>query len=305
MREHDQKGDGFLAASNRKGRGLAFLRFLAFVVLACALCLAGWFVAAWGFPSVARPKSSLEVRAAMQIVPEALGALAATALMAWASRRPIRDFGMGGTHRTRRFVLGIVTGFALMSLLLLGLGAASVFSFGTLAGMNGTTIFSGLFYAFLMLGVAIAEETLFRGYALIALSECLSFWPAALVLSALFGFAHSVNDGESALGLASATVFGVVLAYSYRYSGSLWFAYGFHASWDYAESFVFGVPNSGIAFGGSLFQPRFHGPSWLTGGSAGPEASALMVFVFGTLLFVVWKFLKPPGNTPAYGQAEA
>jgi uncharacterized protein len=70
--------------------------------------------------------------------------------------------------------------------------------------------------ALLMFGVAVAEEGLFRGYALVALSQSISFWPAALATSMLFGLMHLVNGGESATGIASAMLFGMVLSYSYR-----------------------------------------------------------------------------------------
>jgi hypothetical protein len=70
--------------------------------------------------------------------------------------------------------------------------------------------------ALLMFGVAVAEEGLFRGYALVALSQSISFWPAALATSMLFGLMHLVNGGESATRIASAMLFGMVLSYSYR-----------------------------------------------------------------------------------------
>jgi hypothetical protein len=54
-----------------------------------------------------------------------------------------------------------------------------------------------------------------------------------------------------------------------------------HSAWDWGESFFYSVPDSGIVVRGHLFNSRFHGPAWLTGGTVGPEAS---VFAFGALL---------------------
>ena len=71
------------------------------------------------------------------------------------------------------------------------------------------------------------------------------------------------------MGVFSAGAVGLVLAYSFYRSGSLMWALGFHAAWDYAQSFVWGVADSGVVTPGTLFTSTFHGPAWLTGGSGG------------------------------------
>jgi len=63
------------------------------------------------------------------------------------------------------------------------------------------------------------------------------------------------NGGENAIGILSAVIFGIIFCYSFRLSGSLWFAVGVHASWDYCQSYVFGVPDSGVVVPGSLMKP--------------------------------------------------
>jgi hypothetical protein len=59
---------------------------------------------------------------------------------------------------------------------------------------------------------------------------------------------------------------------------------GFHAAWDWGETFFYGVPDSGFPAKGHLFNPTFAGPVWLTGGSAGPEGSWLCI----ALLAILW-----------------
>ncbi len=144
-----------------------------------------------------------------------------------------------------------------------------------------------LVYATLFFVVAFSEETLFRGYALVSLTEAITFWPAVMVLALVFSWVHAGHAQESHAGLVFAGLFGVVLAYSFKRTGSLWFAIGLHAAWDFAESFVFGVPDSGVTVPGSWRAPVFHGPTWLTGGSAGPEGSYLMIFVLIGLIIAV------------------
>jgi len=64
-----------------------------------------------------------------------------------------------------------------------------------------------------------------------------------------------------------------------RRTGNLWWAVGFHAGWDWGQTFFYGVPDSGIAPYHNLFGSAFDGPRWLTGGSVGPEASVFTPIV--------------------------
>ena len=62
-------------------------------------------------------------------------------------------------------------------------------------------------------------------------------------------------------------------------SGSLWFAIGLHAAWDWAQTFFYGTPDSGLLGVGHYLNSTSSGPRWLSGGSAGPEGSALALAV--------------------------
>lgn len=290
--------DLFLPAADWKGRGLAFLRFLGFGGVSCVFVFVPSFVVVWLLLSLSilDVESDLEIGLAIQVAAQVLGALAATALMARLTGRRLRDFGLGGGDRLRNCLIGVATGLVSLSLLLLVMHLASGFSLEPAMPAGRSPVVYGFFDMLLMLGIGFSEESLCRGYALVALSQSMSFWPAALAISVFFGFLHTFNDGETVSGVVSAALFGMVLAYSYRRTRSLWFAYGVHASWDYGESFIFGVPNSGMTLPGGLFQPRFEGPSWLTGGSAGPEGSILVLLALGVMLVVARNFLRPAGS---------
>jgi len=66
-------------------------------------------------------------------------------------------------------------------------------------------------------------------------------------------------------------------------TGNLWFAVGFHAFWDWGQTYLYSVPDSGTMEPGHLMRPLFNGPDWLTGGSVGPEASVLCFVVIATV----------------------
>ena len=68
-----------------------------------------------------------------------------------------------------------------------------------------------------------------------------------------------------------------------RRTGDLWWAVGFHMAWDWGESFLYSVPDSGTLLPRHLLNSSFQGPDWLTGGSVGPEGSYLVFVVIGAL----------------------
>jgi membrane protease YdiL (CAAX protease family) len=204
----------------------------------------------------------------------------------------------------RQFWVGAVIGLVALSALLLGIHLGHGFYFGGLAlGARGIFYF-GVTWVVTFLAVGFAEEFLFRGYALATLSDGIGFWPAAVVLSLLFGAVHLQNIGENPTGALSAGLVGLLFCFSLRRTGSLWFAIGLHAAWDYCESFIFSVPDSGALFQGHLLNSHFQAsaPAWLTGGSVGPEGS-VFVFIVLAILFVVVDRMYPEVRFPARSAA--
>jgi hypothetical protein len=103
---------------------------------------------------------------------------------------------------------------------------------------------------------------------------------------------HLGNGGEEKLGIASVVAIALILCFTLWRTGSLWFAVGLHFGWDYAETFIFGVPDSGFPATGHLLTPKFQGSHWITGGTVGPEGSVL-VFVVYALLALAFHFAYP------------
>ena len=191
----------------------------------------------------------------------------------------------------RRLVEGMLLGLGTMAVVTGGMWALGALEFGAFLLPPAEAVRSGLLWAVALLGVALFEESLFRGYLLCTLAPLVRFWPAAAVLSAVFAAAHVGNPGEDLVGLGSVFAFGMLFCLFVRRTGSLWSAVGFHLGWDWAESFLFGVPDSGVVSRGRLLAPAIHGPAWLTGGGAGPEASVLtaLVLLALALLSGAWR----------------
>ena len=122
---------------------------------------------------------------------------------------------------------------------------------------------------------AVSEELLFRGILFRWIEEFGGSWMALLVTSALFGCAHLLNPHASvvaAVGIAFEA--GVMLGAAYMLTRSLWMPMGLHAAWNFAQGTIYGIPVSGMAFGGWLVSTRT-GPNWLSGGVFGAEASVV------------------------------
>jgi membrane protease YdiL (CAAX protease family) len=172
------------------------------------------------------------------------------------------------------FWIGSSSGFLAISGTLLTMFLLHGFRITGLA-LHGAAILSSLAgwgVAFFLAG--LVEEFMFRGYIQYTLASGIGFWPAAFVMSALFGFGHFFNPNETARGSATVILFGLLLCLFLRRTGNLWCAVGFHLGYDWGQMF-YGVPDSGIVPYHNLLSSTLSGPRWLTGGIVGPEASFL------------------------------
>jgi uncharacterized protein len=179
------------------------------------------------------------------------------------------------------FWVGTAWGFASITLLMATMYGLRVFDVGHLAMHGARIVRFAVFWAAFFLLVGFFEEFLLRGYSQFTLTRAVGFWPAAVLLSCMFGVIHLKNDGEDWTGLLAVAAIGFFFCLTLRRTGSLWFAVGFHAAWDWGETFFYSVPDSGTIFPGHLLRSSFHGPAWLTGGKVGPEGSVLCFVVIG------------------------
>lgn len=209
----------------------------------------------------------------------------ATLVMGFIEKRRFGDYGLPWRQAFgKRFWEGSAWGFVALSALLGALLAVHTLSLGNGGLSAGTAVEQGILWCLGFLLVGFFEEFMFRGYALATLADGIGFWPAAVVLSLCFGSVHLGNTGESYVGALMAAAIGFVFCLSLRRTGSLWFAIGLHASWDWAETFFYGVPNSGQVASTHLLSSSSHGPVWLTGGTVGPEGSVLAIM----LMVILW-----------------
>jgi len=210
-------------------------------------------------------------------------AFGAALLMSRLEDRPSAVYGLPSASAFgRRFWQGILLGLCEISLIVGLLWILGAYSFGNLS-FHGLRILQWGFLWFLAaVLIALPEEFLFRGYTQYTLADGIGFWPAAIVLSLVFASVHKTNPGENWIGVTNIFFTGLLWAFTLRRTGSLWLAVGWHAAFDFGESFLYSVPNSGGVFEGHLSHATVvHGRAWLTGGSVGPEGSILAFATLG------------------------
>jgi CAAX protease family protein len=202
----------------------------------------------------------------------------------------------------RKFWLGMLLGLVEISLLIGLISAFGGYSFGSIALTSKGIVGWGVLHLVLFTVVGFFEEFMFRGYTQFTLADGIGFWPAALLLSLGFGAVHLGNPGEGPVGAASVALVGIFFAFTLQRTGNLWYAVGLHASFDWGETYLFSVPNSGTFMEGHLSNSILHGAKWLTGGTVGPEGSIFCFLTMGLqFLIVVWLF--PRENTTAESAA--
>jgi uncharacterized protein len=232
-----------------------------------------------------------------------LATLFLTWIMSKIERRPNSLYGLGGTRKLPHFFAGLAWGVTCLSLLVLALWKTGLLVIDSRLLFGNNAVRYGALWLVGFLLVGLLEEYLTRGYLQYTLtrglaglyqwafntrySAALGFWTAALIFSILFGLVHGSNPGESPIGLLSAGLASMVFCLSLWRTGSLWWAIGFHASWDWAQSFLYGVADSGTMVQHHLLATHPVGKPILSGGAIGPEGSLFILAIMALIILII------------------
>ena len=141
-------------------------------------------------------------------------------------------------------------------------------------GMNGAAILMAWMHGdirmyfdkfepvpFIILFIAVfvqsaAEEMVCRGfiYQRVLRTYRGKFWLAVLINSVFFGMIHLGNNGISVMAIVDLGVTGLLFSAMVYYFDSLWMAMAAHAGWNFTQSILAGLPNSGIVVPYSVFK---------------------------------------------------
>jgi uncharacterized protein len=224
-------------------------------------------------------------------------------IMSKIEERPQSVYGLGGKRKLSRFFAGLAWGVTCLSLLILTLWKTGYLVIDARLLFGGGILHYGAIWLLAFLLVGLFEEYLTRGYLQYTLSRglaglyqrgfetrhsaALGFWTSAAIISVLFGVGHGSNSGESPIGMLSAGLVAMVFCLSLWRTGSLWWAIGFHAAWDWGQSFLYGVADSGTMVQPHLLATHPVGRPVLSGGATGPEGSIFVLAVLALAVLII------------------
>lgn len=206
-------------------------------------------------------------------------------------RRPLWTAGLEWPGWAAKYGRGLLIGllmFAAVTTILLLLGVAEV---GPSDRSHSWPAVLGLLLL-LLLGWMVqagAEELLARGLVLPVFGARFGV-PAGVAISALlFAAIHLFNPHLTALAILNFLLFGLFAALFAIYEGGLWGIFAIHATWNWAQSNLFGFAVSGAAEKSqALFNLMETGPDWLTGGAFGPEGGIAVTLVLILSTVLLW-----------------
>lgn len=189
---------------------------------------------------------------------------------------------------------------ALAMAMIVAAGAARIDGFA----LHGSALAkSALVWFLVMIFLGLNEELLFRGYPQHVLARGMGFWPAAILMSVLFGALHFfLKPMENWVDATMVGLLGLFLCLTLQRTGNLRFAIGFHTGFDYVALNVLGAPNTGNdgkPIADHFLDTHFTGADWITGGPRGIEASAFMFVVIAALFAAaLLRWRRTPRTAP-------
>jgi membrane protease YdiL (CAAX protease family) len=260
-----------------------FLHFPLVLLFIGFVFVFGGQIVASGLAKLSPPLEGTPIAVLQAAAFAALIAGAYVAFVRLIERRPVVEFATVGW--ARELGGGVVAGTVLFSLVI-----------GIIAALGGYRVIgtSGVASVYPALALAILsgviEEIVLRGLFFRLVERLLGSWIALALSAALFGALHLGNPNATmSAAIAIALEAGVMLAALYMLTRRLWAAIGLHAAWNFAQGGIYGIAVSGFRQTG-LLVPSIQGPTWLTGGTFGAEASVpavLVNLVFGIGLLAI------------------
>ncbi len=173
--------------------------------------------------------------------------LIATWSMARIERRRFADYGIPVRNAFGRdFWTGLAWGFASTALLVGLIAAFGGYHIAGLALHGGALLHFLALWILANLLIGFSEELQFRAYILTTLADGIGFWAAAILLSIGFGALHYFfKPHERWEDFASTGLLGLFMCLTLRRTGSLAWAIGWHAAFDFANLFVWSGQNAG------------------------------------------------------------
>lgn len=204
-------------------------------------------------------------------------------------KKRFKDIGLNSiTRNWNGLIWGLMLGAASMIIIfimLLSTGDITLENSLLNPNLSKNTVWGILLFII----VAINEETMCRGYIFNTLNQMGKPWVSAVISSGVFAALHLLNPNVKLIGILNIFLVGMLFAYMYIRTNSLWMPIGYHFTWNYFQGSVFGFAVSGTTEAQGIYNIASVKENIFTGGSFGPEAGILATVVLILGFVVVWK----------------
>ena len=253
-------------------RALIFVLLLAIFTIAMSAFI-GSAADRIGFRARLDGRAGFAYNSAISLIAAAAASFVAVRMM---DRLPFRSLGASFTAGWfRHLVCGLGIGTATLAAALIPAIAYGSLRF-SLTDLAASSLAEPLLTSLAVMALASAfEELLFRGYFLQTFMRSGLTWLAILMTSGFFGLVHLGNPDAGPISTTNTMLAGLWFAAAYIRTRDLWFAWGIHLAWNFAQGAIFGIEVSGLTqiARPSVLVESDGGPLWLTGGDYGIEAS--------------------------------
>lgn len=201
------------------------------------------------------------------------------------------SLGLVDDNKLKSYSKGILLGFSMLSIILLIL---KVLGFAEISkNPNGFEL--KLFLVFLTAWIiqGFEEEFLLRGILMNQMAARGKIQVGIIANSLIFSIFHLGNAGFDLMASVNIFLMGLVFSLIFYLEDSLYLVGGAHSFWNMAMANIYGIAVSGNSpTKVRLFNTSLKGPTIISGGNFGLEASIITSFVLGLLLIILIRKIR-------------
>lgn len=227
-----------------------------------------------------------------------LGGLIAI-LLVWRFINKEKFTRMGLRWQSNDLIFGLVFGALSITIIFIFLYATGQITLVNTFSSPEFSIFTLLFFI-MFIFVGLFEEILFRGYIISTMaSRNNKKWFIYVTSALIFSIVHGTNPNVTMLGLVNIALVGLLFAYMFDLTKSLWLPIGYHITWNFFQGNVFGFAVSGLPSNSIYTIEQQTENSLLTGGTFGLEGGLLATFMIIISFFITYLYGKRKSSEDA------
>lgn len=213
-------------------------------------------------------------------------------LLVWRLINKEKFTRMGLRWQATDLIFGLVLGALSITVIFIFLYATGQITLVNALSAPEFSMFTLLFFI-MFIFVGLFEEIFFRGYIISTMaSRHNERWFIYVASALIFSIVHGTNPNVTLLGLVNIALVGLLFAFMFDVTKSLWLPIGYHITWNFFQGNVFGFAVSGLP-SDSIYSIEQQTESTLwTGGSFGLEGGLLATIVIMISFFITYIYGK-------------